>query len=80
ECKGICQMTGIKMKLRSSYNDPYTMSLDRINPDKGYIKDNIRIVSVWYNLSRGNWGDEFTLEMCQRVIERARLTQSDPQL
>lgn len=71
ECGGICQVTGINMKLSSYYNDPNTMSLDRINPDKGYIKDNIRLVSVWYNLARGNWGDELTLEMCQRVVERA---------
>jgi len=69
ECGGICLMTGVKMKKIGDSNDPYTMSADRIDPKKGYTKDNVRLVSRWYNWVRNNWGDKFTLEMCQRVVE-----------
>ena len=69
ECGGICPMTGITMIKISTRNDPYTMSLDRIIPDKGYIKGNVRFVSLWYNTARSNWGDDFTVDMCRRVAE-----------
>lgn len=69
ECEGICLRTGVQMNKTSGKNDPYSMSVDRINPEKGYTKENVRLVSLWYNRVRSNWGDKFTLEMCQRVVE-----------
>lgn len=71
ECGGICPMTGVKMLKKSKLSDPIAKSLDRIDPEKGYTKDNVRLVSYWYNRTRNKWGDAFTLEMCQRVAERA---------
>ncbi len=71
ECGGICPMTGVKMLKKSKLSDPIAKSLDRIDPEKGYTKDNVRLVSFWYNRTRNKWGDAFTLEMCQRVAERA---------
>jgi len=71
ECGGICPMTGNPMLKKSERNDPFVVCIDRIIPDKGYIKGNVRLVSLWYNTARSNWGDDFTLEMCQRVVERA---------
>jgi len=62
-------MTGVSMIKKSYVNDPFAMSVDRIDPNKGYIKGNIRLVSRWYNIARSNWGDKFVLEMCQRVIK-----------
>lgn len=75
ECDGICPMTGVTM-LRNSEGydrDPVVMSVDRIVPEKGYVKGNVRLVSLWYNRARSNYGDNFMLEMCQRVVECARL-------
>jgi len=72
ECDYICPMTGFKMLQGLKRNNPFSMSIDRINPDKGYTKENVRLVAYCYNLARSNWGDDFTLEMCQRVVERAR--------
>ena len=73
DCNGICTMTGVSMLQTSKVNDPLTMSLDRINPEKGYVKGNVRFVSRWYNVSRSNWGDSFTREMCQRVIDNVSM-------
>ena len=72
ESVGICPMTGIKMLKTAKKWEPLSMSVDRIIPDKGYTKGNVRLVSLWYNVVRNKWGDKFTLEMCKRVTERAR--------
>ncbi|KKL74133.1 hypothetical protein LCGC14_2067940 [marine sediment metagenome] len=71
DCNGFCSMTGVPMLKKSDGNDPFVVCIDRIIPEKGYIKGNVRLVSLWYNTARSNWGDAFTLEMCQRVAERA---------
>lgn len=71
ECEGICSMTGVLMTLKNSgHNNPYSMSLDRIIPEHGYTKGNIRLVSLWYNRTRSNWGDQFVIEMCRRVVAK----------
>ena len=72
DCKGICSMTGVSMKKNSTVNDPFVMSVDRINSKKGYTKDNVRLVSRWYNVSRNNYGDKLTIEMCHRVVKHIK--------
>ena len=72
KCSGICPMTGVPMTLQPGKRgkpNPFVISVDRIIPEKGYTKGNVRIVSLWYNFTRRSWGDEFTVEMCRRVIE-----------
>lgn len=72
-CEGICPMTGVPMlKMSEKGRDQFVMSVDRIIPEKGYIKGNVRLVSLWYNVARSNNDDEFTLEMFQRTIDYAR--------
>lgn len=74
ECGGMCSMTGVSMlKTADERYHPYLMSLDRIVPEKGYVKGNVRLVSYWYNRARSNYGDKLMLEMCQRVVECAPL-------
>ena len=48
-----CPKTGIYLhvhKERGKFMD--TPSIDRINPNLGYIKGNIQIVSYWYNVAK----------------------------
>lgn len=72
ECNGVCPMTGVPMlKTSDKVQDPYLVSKDRIIPEKGYVKGNVRLVCWWYNHARNNYGDELTLEMSQRVIDTA---------
>lgn len=70
-----CEVTGIKFELRDmatksttnySNRKPLTPSVDRVDPDKGYTKDNCRIVCWWYNLAKSNWDD---LAVKQIVLE-----------
>jgi len=69
---GICPFTKQKIELRThSYssieNKPYQASLDRIDNTKGYIKGNVRFVSLIFNYSRNTFTDEQVLEFCRQV-------------
>jgi hypothetical protein len=72
-----CPRTGIKFKkllqANSDYSnrDPWSPSVDKIDPTKGYTKDNVQIVSWWYNVSKQQFTDDEVLEFCQKVISCA---------
>lgn len=61
---GVCEMTGIAFDLDSirAFNSP---SIDRIDPIKGYVYSNIRIIIHGMNCALGNWGEEVLLQMIQ---------------
>lgn len=70
--KGTCPFTGQQMLLRTHVNcrnklTPYHASLDRIDCSKGYIKGNLRFVSVMANFARNNFSDEDLIEFCKKV-------------
>lgn len=81
EQKGICPFTGVKLKL-SSYtniekNILLSASLDRIDSNKGYIKDNIRWVSRGINLMKSNSSDKELWEMCRFIYENYKNKKED---
>jgi hypothetical protein len=49
-----CEITGIPFTW--DVRGPTTLSIDRIDPTKGYTKDNVRFVCWWINAAMGNWG------------------------
>ena len=53
----------------SAVNSP---SLDRINPDKGYIPGNVRIVCNAYNMAKGNCPPD-VWDILEKQIGRAIL-------
>ena len=69
--KGSCALTNIEFSLdrlgRKSKN-PFAPSLDRIDSDKGYTKENIRLVCVIVNLALNNFGDDAFDKMCRAYI------------
>lgn len=69
-----CARTGIQFSLTEngdsfSNRKPTTPSIDKIDPKKGYTKDNIQIVCWWYNLSKSVFTDEEVLQLCKKVVE-----------
>lgn len=70
--EGICPITGWKMTLRMKEKQrkqavPNQASLDRIDHTKGYIKGNLRFVSLMANYCRNTFSDEQVLDFCSAV-------------
>lgn len=69
-----CPKTGIPLLIHNNSENSKqkyidTPSVDRINPNLGYVKDNIQIVCYWYNIAKLTFSDEEMLNMCKRVTE-----------
>ena len=47
--------------------DPWKPSLDRIDSSKGYLKGNVRFVTVMANLAKGTFSDAELVRFCQAV-------------
>jgi hypothetical protein len=61
-----CILTGVEFDIESKW---YRPSLDRIDSNKGYTIDNIRLVSWISNHSRGSLTDEEFIEMCKKISD-----------
>lgn len=73
--KGLCSLSGLKLvtnELRESNKHyyPYAPSIDKIDPSKGYVLSNIRIVAVIVNLALNQFGDDVFDIMCKSYIEK----------
>lgn len=47
-----------------------TPSLDRIKPELGYIKSNVRLICFGLNAALGNWGEEIFLLFARAMISK----------
>lgn len=70
---GVCSVTGLPFDLNKpegSMKNPYAPSIDRIDPNVGYIKENTRLVIWQYNLMKGEISDAELLKLCKLIVER----------
>lgn len=75
-----CELTGIplhKMVVGDSHRRFNTPSIDRIDPQKGYVYSNIRIVAFAVNCMLGDWGEDVALSVAKRWIEKKREENAD---
>lgn len=56
---------GVGTKLRSECK---ACTIDKIDPTKGYTKDNCLIVCWWYNVTKQRYSDTEVLQLCKQVI------------
>ena len=64
--EGKCIYSGVELqpsKYKSSNNQIYTLSIDRIDSSKGYTKDNIQFISIAMNHMKNNMTHKETLEL-----------------
>jgi len=64
---GCCALSGIKM-IWGGGTGPQNMSIDRIDPLRGYYKDNVRLVCHAINSFRGRMTDEDLLKMALALV------------
>lgn len=71
EQSGKCVITKVDLQLKQSYNKNFQASLDRIDSNKGYIKGNVRYISVSANWLKNNLDDEHLkefIQICKMVV------------
>lgn len=44
---------------------PWAPSLDRTDNEKGYTKDNVQVVSLWWNIAKNEWPSDITVAALQ---------------
>jgi len=67
-----CALTGIPFtftKISEQRHDALHPSIDRVNSDHGYIPGNVQWTTVWANLAKQDYSNNFFIEMCQKVAE-----------
>jgi len=64
---GLCNITGLKMK--HEYGSLYSISVDRIDSDKGYIKGNVQLVCKGANFLKNKHTQEETLKFLDDYFE-----------
>lgn len=72
---GLCPHTGWQLVLPTSTKDklaktPNRASVDRIDSNRGYEKDNIQIVAMMYQFAKNSWSDADVQVFCKAVTER----------
>lgn len=70
-----CYYTGERIKFKTKiltrkeqYSDPYSPSIDRIIPEKGYIRGNIALCYWQVNQMKGQLMHDELIEWCKKVI------------
>lgn len=71
-----CPKTGVQFEILRksdgiSNRAPFTPSIDKIDPTKGYTKDNVQVVCWWYNAAKQRFTDSEVLTLCLLVTEKA---------
>lgn len=56
--RGVCPLTGLQMQLAAPTRHPLVPSLDRIDPNVGYIPNNVRFVCYFANLLKRDFTDQ----------------------
>lgn len=70
--KGLCALTNEPFDLtcrNGGVVNPYSMSIDRIDSNLGYVPGNVRIVCSMANMAKGRWTDIELIKFCKQIVE-----------
>ena len=72
---GVCAMTGLVLYYGQPAADDkwlsQNISIDRIDPDGAYCKDNVQLICASINFMRGRLPVELFIDLCTRVAGRS---------
>jgi len=76
KARGKCMLTGIawdyKTLSQKSNRAPWKPSLDRIDPNRGYEFENVRLVCIAVNIALSDFGDEVFMRLAQGFVKTNR--------
>lgn len=72
--RGTCLLSGLKMTWNQGKTEPTSLSIDRIDSNKGYEKGNVRLVCYQVNAFRNRWSDEQMIAMARAIIAQSKKT------
>lgn len=77
--EGKCALSGMPMRLngRLSFD---SCSVDRIEPDKGYVAGNVRLLCSWVNAAKGTMGDDQFMALVEGFVAHRRAMLQYPTL
>ncbi len=64
-----CEVSGEPLNL-SDGRGPWAPSIDRIDCDRGYEKDNIRVVCLIVNFAMNNWGEGPMMTLAEALLRK----------
>lgn len=71
---GRCNVTNIKFvistKKGNKQRSPWSVSLDRIDSSRGYIKNNVQLVCLMYNLCKSHWCQSEVVEFATALLSK----------
>ncbi len=65
-----CELTRIPFKISEKYMNIFSPSIDKIDPQKRYFKENCRIILFGLNALKGSALDEEMYFVAEKLIER----------
>ena len=73
--RGVCEVTGLSFELSGGRHDgrlthPFSPSVDRISPAKGYTEDNCRLVVLNYNMAKGEFSHQDVLTWARALVQK----------
>ena len=80
EIKNECVYTGVKLTLPNhsgTNNKLNTASLDRIDSNLGYVKNNVQYISIAANLAKNNMSHDEMVEFCKIIYENKKTSPED---
>lgn len=62
---GLCAYSGLPLSLEAHH--PHTISLDRIDSNKGYVRGNLQLVSWSVNKMKQDLSEDLFLDLCVKI-------------
>jgi hypothetical protein len=67
-----CEITGIELSLTDLKDiriNPYKPTLDKVNNNEGYTKENTKVVCWWWNVMKQDWSEETVKNLINEYLK-----------
>lgn len=66
----VCALTGWPLWKSEGSFEANSLTVDRLDPTRGYVRGNVRLVTFQANAARGPWDDAQLLKFCRAVLRK----------